>query len=103
MQFLKDIAKDERSPPLHRSKAAFTRGLMHWLKHDREAAKTEYRRAIKFVEGNCAAERERKKEAGAIGLLVTVPNQLAAVPWQRGYSLPKIPCGSPSQRCHSLA
>ena len=60
MQLLEDIAKDESAPPLHKSKAAVTRGLMHWLKHDRELAKTEYRRAIKFAEGVSTAERERK-------------------------------------------
>ena len=36
MQLLEDIAKDENAPPLHRSKAAVTRGLMHWLKNGRE-------------------------------------------------------------------
>ena len=60
MQLLKDIAKDESAPPLHRSKAAVTRGLMYWLKNDRELAKTEYRRAIKIAEGVSTSERERK-------------------------------------------
>ena len=60
MQLLEDIAKDESAPPLHRTKAALTRGLMHWLKHDRELAKTEYRRAIKAAEAVSTAERERK-------------------------------------------
>ena len=77
MQLLEDIAKDESAPPLHRSKAAVTRGLMHWLKHDRELAKTEYRRAIKAAEAVSTAERERKAKVAKVASQAT--NAMAAV------------------------